>query len=77
MRSHYYDEIVGQTIIYNGKPAIFEGYESNYEGDSWIIREVENGKSDTVWVATFTDVAGEILKQINEIRKKRIENKNT
>lgn len=24
MRSHYYDEIVGETIIYNGKPAIFE-----------------------------------------------------
>ena len=42
-----------------------------------IMKEVENGKSDTVWVATFTDVAGEILKQINEIRKKRIENKNT
>lgn len=41
MRSHYYDEIVGETIIYNGKPAIFEGYESNYEGDFWIIREVE------------------------------------
>ena len=49
MRSHYYDEIVGETIIYNGRPAIFEGYESNYEGDFWIIREVENGKSDTVW----------------------------
>ena len=31
-----------------------------YEGDFWIIREVENGKSDTVWVATFTDVAGEM-----------------
>ena len=29
MRSHYYDEIVGETIIYNGKPAIFEGYQSN------------------------------------------------
>ena len=81
MRSHYYDEIVGETIIYNGKPAIFEGHPATiidfvscYEGDFWRIK-IEGVYPPDQSVPYYTPPGEIIKKEVARIRKEREENK--
>ncbi len=69
--NHLYDDAIGEKIIYNGRPVIFEGYESDYEGDFWLVQEEENGRVCTVAVATFIEEAWKIRTQIENIIKEK------
>ena len=34
----YYQDVMGEKIIFEGRPVILEDYVSCYEGDFWITR---------------------------------------
>lgn len=70
----YYQDVMGEKIIFEGRPVILEDYVSCYEGDFWYIK-VEGVYPPDLKVPYYTPPGEIIEKEVARIRKEREENK--
>lgn len=63
----YYQDVIGEKIIFEGHTVIIEDYVHCYEGDFWYIKE----DGDYFRVPDDTKPGREILREVKRIRKER------
>lgn len=68
----YYRDVIGEKIIFEGEPAVIDGFESSYEGDFWYI-DVKGEKPMYYKVPYFTPPGRYVAKEAERIRKERKE----
>ena len=67
----YYQDVMGEKIIFEGRPVILEDYVSCYEGDFWYIED----EGEHFRIPYYIELGLEILREVKRIRKEREENK--
>ena len=63
----YYQDVMGEKIIFEGRPVILEDYVSCYEGDFWYIED----EGEHFRIPDDIEHGLEILREVKRIRKER------